>query len=140
MRVGVLVVVLLLGAAAGAAAAVAPRPPVIRESFTPLPCPPHPVTTLDLEGCAEKALLGSDRAIDARARKIFGLLRSKAARAAFVRGEKSWLGYRRNSCTAQSSKYAGGTLEPVAFARCEQDRNATHLTELTRTERALRQP
>ena len=138
MRLAVLVVA-LLGALPYSVSAGAAGPPVIRESFTVLPCPAHSVSTLDLEGCAEKALLGSDRAINARAKKIFGLLRSSVARGAFIRGEQSWLDYRRSSCAAESSKYAGGSLEPVAFGHCEQSRNGAHLAELGEMEHTLAQ-
>ena len=112
---------------------------MIRESFTVLPCPANPVSTLDFEGCAEQALLGSDQTINAHASEIFGLLRPAVARNAFVRGEHSWLEYRRSSCAAESSKYAGGSLESVAFARCEQSRNGAHLSELGELERTLTQ-
>jgi len=117
----------------------APQPPVIRESFTVLPCPAHPVSTVDLEGCAERALLRSNRAINARAKTNFGLLRSKAARTTFIRGERSWLEYRRSSCSAQASVYSGGSAQPLAFLQCEVNRNRTHLAELAQMERWLRQ-
>lgn len=139
MRIAVFAVALLAAVGYSAAAHGALGPPVIRESFTVLPCPPHPVSTLDLEGCSEKALLRSDRAIDARVKKIFDLLRTNDARSAFVHGEQSWLAYRRSSCAAESSKYAGGSLEPVAFAQCEQTRNETHLRELVAMARTLAQ-
>lgn len=113
-------------------------PPVIKESFTPLPCPAHPSTTLALEGCAEKGILKTDATINTRVKRIYGKLRTGSAKASFVRGEKSWLTYRRASCSAQASKYAGGTLEALAFAQCELSRNKTHITELAKFEAALR--
>jgi uncharacterized protein YecT (DUF1311 family) len=125
-------------AAAGAAAASAP--PVIREPFTLLPCPAHPRSTIELEGCREHALVASDRRVDARAAAIFRLLPTAAPRAAFVRGERAWLGYRRASCSAQASVYAGGSLEPLAFLHCEAARNATHLLDLAQLENAVRHP
>jgi uncharacterized protein YecT (DUF1311 family) len=123
-------------ALAGGAAA---GPPVIHEPFTVLPCPAHPKTTLDLEGCAEKAILKSDKAIDARVKSIWGVLVAGKARTSFAAGEKSWLAYRRSSCSAEASKYAGGTLEPVAFANCEVARNKTHLADLASMLVTLRQ-
>ena len=95
-----------------------------------LPCPAKPKTTLDMEGCAEKALLASDKKIDAQVKAIWNQLASAAARASFASGERSWLAYRRSNCTAEASRYSGGTLEPVAFAQCEVSRNKTHLAEL----------
>jgi uncharacterized protein YecT (DUF1311 family) len=119
---------------------VAAAPPVIREPFTPLRCPAHAVTTVELTACAEQGVLKSDRAIDTRAKRIFALLRSQPARGSFVRGEQAWLRYRRASCAAESSVYAGGSAQPLVFATCERRRNATHLGDLADSERALRHP
>jgi uncharacterized protein YecT (DUF1311 family) len=105
------------------------KPPTILEQFTPLPCPRHPVTTLDLEGCAERAVLATDRAVDAQVRTIFHLLPAKA-RGSFVDGELLWQRYRLSSCRAAAGYYAGGTLAPVVFANCLADRNRTHLVDL----------
>jgi uncharacterized protein YecT (DUF1311 family) len=138
MRFASIAALLVTVAAVSAAAARAAAPPVIHEPFTPRPCPAHAVTTVELTACAEQGVLKSDRAIDARARRIFGLLRSQAARASFVRGEQAWLRYRRASCSAESSGYAGGSGQPLVFATCERHRNATHLGDLADSERALR--
>jgi uncharacterized protein YecT (DUF1311 family) len=113
---------------------------VIGEPFTLLPCPAHPRSTVDLEGCQERALVASDRRIDARVAAILRVLPSAAPRAAFVRGEHAWLAYRRSSCSAQASVYAGGSLAPIAFVRCERARNTTHLVDLAQLEQALRHP
>lgn len=131
---------LLLSALVVTAGVAAPPPPTIHEPFAAsvLPCPRHPVATLDLEGCAEQRLLASDRAIDARVRTIYALLRSSGARADFVRGERAWLSYRRASCSAESSVEAGGSGRPVLFATCEVARNRTHLAELAQLLRVHR--
>jgi uncharacterized protein YecT (DUF1311 family) len=71
-----------------------------------------------------------DRKIDARVKQIWLLLASKVDRESFVRGERSWLVYRRSGCSALASKYAGGSEQPVAFAECEVLRNRNHLKEL----------
>lgn len=127
--------VMLPGAARGATG-----PPVIDEPFTLLPCPTNPRTTIDVEACLEKTLVRTDRAIDTRVRAIFALLRSGRGRTSFAAGERSWLRYRRSSCSAQATSYAGGSLEPVAFLRCQVNRNKAHLEELAGTKRALRRP
>jgi uncharacterized protein YecT (DUF1311 family) len=127
-RVALLAAVALV--ASSAVAAAASGPPVIKEPFTVLPCPAKPKTTLDLEGCAENALLASDKKIDAQVKAIWNQLSSTHARASFASGEQSWLAYRRSNCTAEASRYSGGSLEPVAFAQCEVARNKTHLAEL----------
>lgn len=114
-----------------------PAPPVIHEPFTALPCPIHPDTTIDVEGCQEVRVLRSDRAIDTQVRKIFGLLRTQDARASFVDGERNWLHYRRQSCLAEASRYSRGTAQPVAFLDCSLRRNRSHLAELAAMRKAL---
>jgi uncharacterized protein YecT (DUF1311 family) len=138
VRVIVLVAVALVAASSAALAARASGPPVIREPFTKLPCPAKPKTTLDREGCAEKALLASDRRVDARVKTVWVLLAPGKARAAFAAGEKSWLAYRRSNCATQASKFAGGSEEPIAYLQCELDRNETHLVDLARMLPVLR--
>lgn len=128
-------VVVLFACSAPADAALGP--PVIREPFTPLPCPQKPVSTLDYEGCLELTVLRSDSSINTRAAEIFRLIRSPAARTAFVQSEQTWLRYRRTSCSVQASVYVGGSAEPLAFLRCEASRNQTHLAELAEVKRAL---
>ena len=113
------------------------RPPVIHEPFTPLPCPLHPDTTTDVEGCQERRILRTDRAIGRDVRTIFRLLRTRSARASFVAGEQHWLRYRRESCTAKASSYAGGSGEPVAYLTCTLRRNTSHLADLVATRKTL---
>jgi uncharacterized protein YecT (DUF1311 family) len=126
-------------AAPSGATAGNPAPPVIHEPFTPLPCPIHPDTTVDVEGCQERRILRTDRAIDVDVRAIFRLLRMQSARSAFVNGERSWLQYRRRSCTAEASFYAAGSAKPVAYLTCTLRKNRAHLVDLAVTRKALRQ-
>jgi uncharacterized protein YecT (DUF1311 family) len=132
---------LAIGTAAlvGAPAAAALAPPVIREPWTPLPCPSHPRSSIEIEGCLEKAITRSDRRIDRSAARIFQLLRFRSDRLAFVQGERAWLHYRRRSCSAEASVYRGGSAEPIAFLSCEKRRNSTHIADLAEMERTLRQ-
>jgi uncharacterized protein YecT (DUF1311 family) len=137
----VIVATLTVAVVASAAAPTGVKPPVISEGFTLLPCPAHPKTTIDLEGCAEHRLVRSDRAINERVRAIFALLgrrRSAAARARFVRGETAWLVYRRAVCASRADVYEGGSAGPLAAAECQADRNAGHLRDIEAFERALR--
>jgi uncharacterized protein YecT (DUF1311 family) len=122
-----------------AATVLAAGPPLIHESFTPLPCPAHPQAQLELEGCAEKAILATDRQIDAVNASIFGRLAARD-RATFVAGERAWLRYRRASCLTAASKYAGGTLASLVDANCVASRNRVHLRELASLLRDLRTP
>jgi uncharacterized protein YecT (DUF1311 family) len=108
-------------------------PPVIKEEFTPLPCPKSRAareTTIGLEGCAEQKILRTDARIDARARVIFRLLRDTTAKRRFAAAERAWLAYRRASCTSVADVYRGGSAQPVAFADCVLTRNREHLDEL----------
>jgi len=133
---GVAVVVVFWTATAVGQAA--DGPPVIREPWTPLPCPMHPQSTAETEGCLEQAVTSSDRRINARVATIFRLFRTASDRAAFVEGERAWLRYRRRSCAATASAYRGGSAEPVAFLSCESRRNTRHLADLADTEQVLR--
>jgi len=114
---------------------------VIKELFTPLPCPSSPAarrTTIGLEGCAERLILRTDTEINARTRAIFRLLRDMTAKKRFLAAERAWLAYRKLSCTSVADVYRGGSAEPVAFADCLVDRNKEHLKELASFERFLR--
>jgi uncharacterized protein YecT (DUF1311 family) len=113
---------------------------VIHESFTPLPCPAHPQSTLDLEGCAEQRILRTDRLIDAVARTIFTRLYDDAARARFVAAQSAWLEYRRADCTSESDRYEGGTLAGLVAASCTADRSAQRLKDLRSFEKLLARP
>jgi uncharacterized protein YecT (DUF1311 family) len=114
------------------------RPPIIREPWTPMRCPAHPVSTIDMEACLEKAVTRSDREINASVAKIFFLLHRSADRGAFVRAERQWLQYRRQSCSAEASVYRGGSAQPVAFLACEKRRNIRHLADLRDMKQTLR--
>jgi uncharacterized protein YecT (DUF1311 family) len=113
--------------------------PPIGEPFTLLACPKHPVSTLDLEGCSEHQIVAGDHAIERQWRTVLALLRTRATKQTFVAGERAWLTYRRESCEAESSAFAGGTLAGVDAAGCEAGRNTVHLRELVATTRVLRQ-
>ena len=118
---------------------LAAGPPVIHETFTALPCPAHPQAQLELEGCAEKAILATDRRIDAVNASIFSRLAARD-RATFVAGEQAWLRYRRASCLTAASKYAGGTLASLVDASCVAARNRMHLREQASLLHDLRTP
>jgi len=120
-------------------AAAPVQPPVIHETFTPLPCPMHPGTTIEIEGCYEQDILKTDRQINAAAKAIFFKLRADA-RAGFVQSEKAWLVYRRAGCAAEASKYAGGTLSGVVDAACTANRNKTHVRDLSDLLKTLSTP
>ena len=124
----------------GAVALAALSPPVIHESFTPLPCPTHPQSTLDLEGCAEQHILKTDRQIDVVSRAIFARLFDDAARRRFVAAQNAWLAYRRADCTSMSDQYEGGTLAGLVAATCTADRSVQRLKDLRSFEKRLAGP
>ena len=90
-----------------------------------------------MEGCYEKSITAADRKIDAQARFIFKLLGSRSGRLAFVQGERAWLRYRQASCSAESSRYSGGSLAPIIAAACQLDRSNAHLRDLTAMRKQL---
>jgi uncharacterized protein YecT (DUF1311 family) len=127
------------GILASLVTAAAIAPPVIHEPFTAITCPLRPGTTIDVIGCQEHRVLRTDRAIDAQAGGIFRLLRTESRRAAFVAAERSWLHYRRQSCSVESSRLTGSE-HPVALLTCTLRRNTTHLAELKAMRRTLERP
>ena len=132
-----LAVVISCIASSSAGAVGSLRPPVIHETFTPLPCPAHPTTTQGAIGCAEERILATDHEIDAQAMAAFALLLPKD-RVVFVQGEVAWLRYRRASCLAEASKYFGGSVYGLYYAQCVENRNEAHLRDLAELLRVLR--
>ena len=118
------------GILASLVTAAAIAPPVIHEPFKALPCPLHPDTTIDVIGCQEHRVLKTDGAINGQVGAIFRLLRTEGQRSTFVAAERSWLQYRRQSCSVEASKYAGGSEQPVALLTCTLQRNTSHLADL----------
>lgn len=121
---------LAVGAAVAASATSRLRPPVIHESFTLLSCPAHPVSTLDLEGCAEHRILREDRRVDVEVAAIFPLLYDNAARRRLIAAQTVWLRFRAADCSSESDQYEGGTLAGVVAANCFADVDAARVTEL----------
>ena len=118
------------GASDGHVAKLAP--PVIHESFTPLPCAGKPGkrSTLQEEGCAEQQILRSDKQINALNQKIFNALSTNSARRDLLAGHKAWLAYRKRYCLSVSDVFQGGTLAAVVDADCIATVNGQHLGNL----------
>jgi uncharacterized protein YecT (DUF1311 family) len=114
--------------AAGAHTA-ALSPPVIHETFTPLPCGTGS-TTVQMEGCAEQKILADDKQIDTLNREIFATLTGTAARKRFIAGHKAWFAYRQAFCASESDIFEGGTEAPVEAAQCEAAVDAQHVKDL----------
>jgi uncharacterized protein YecT (DUF1311 family) len=108
------------------------RPPVISERFTLLSCPAKPVSTVDLEGCAEHRIVRLDKAINEIVAVTFAQLRRESGSAAsrFAMGERAWLRYRGAVCASRADIYLGGSAAPVVFANCVANKNAAHLRDL----------
>ncbi len=107
-------------------------PPVIHESFTPMPCSGSPGkrSTLQEEGCAEQQILHSDTQIDALNQKIFTALHTNSARRDLIAGHKAWLAYRKSYCLSVSDVFQGGTLAGVVDADCTATVNGQHVSNL----------
>lgn len=127
-------IALATSAPAGASGAhgTALAPPVIHESFTPMPCTGKPGnrTTLQLEACSEQQILRSDKQIDALNRKIFAALPGASARRDLLAGHRAWLAYRKSYCLSASDVFQGGTLAAVVDANCFVTLNGQHVTNL----------
>ena len=117
--------------------AVAVAPPVIHEPFKAATCPLHPDTTIEVIACQEHRVLRTDRAINEQVGSIFRLLRTDHGRTTFVAAERSWLHYRRQSCSVEASKLTGRAEHPVALLTCTLERNTSHLADLTEMRKTL---
>ena len=107
-------------------------PPVIRETFTALPCAGSPGhrSTLQMEGCAEHQILRSDAQINTLNATIFSALRTASARRDLIAGHRAWLGYRKAYCLSVSDVFQGGTEAAVVAADCTAGVNAQHASNL----------
>jgi uncharacterized protein YecT (DUF1311 family) len=107
-------------------------PPVIHESFTPMPCSGSPGkrSTLQEEGCAEQQILHSDKQIDSLNQKLFGALHTNSARRDLIAGHRAWLTYRKSYCLSVSDVFQGGTLAGVVDADCVATVNGQHVSNL----------
>ncbi|MGZ4175502.1 MAG: lysozyme inhibitor LprI family protein [Solirubrobacteraceae bacterium] len=127
-------VALATAVSAGAAAAHVAKlaPPVIKESFSPMPCSGSPGhrSTLQLEACAEQQILRSDTQIDGLNRKIFTALPSDSARRDLIAGHRAWLAYRKAYCLSVSDVFQGGTAAGVVGADCTASVNSQHVSNL----------
>jgi uncharacterized protein YecT (DUF1311 family) len=112
-------------------------PPVIHESFTPLPCPRHPVSTP--EGCVEKRLLETDKKIDHLNAAIFSELSegpygprlSKASLLhKFLASHRVWFAYRNADCLNMYAALEEGTISPIVVGNCEVTRNEQRIKNL----------
>lgn len=107
-------------------------PPVVRETFSVLPCTgvPGQRSSLEEEGCAEHQILTTDRQINGLNRSIFAALRDDPARRRFIRAHAAWLQYREAYCQSQSDIFEGGTDAAVVDATCTAAINAQHVADL----------
>jgi|ERR1700729_3295255 len=112
--------------------AVKLSPPVIHESFTPLPCAGAPGhrSTLEDEGCAEQQILRSDEKIDVLNESIFAKLPGDPARRQFIAGHRAWIAYRHAYCLSVSDVFAGGTEAGVLDADCVAGVTNQHVKDL----------
>ena len=115
-------------------------PPVIRESFTRLPCPAKPQTTLAMEGCLEQRVIRGDHAIDGVARVIFTKLPNDSARSRFIAAQTAWLAFRRADCRSVSDVNEGGSLAGIDYLTCSVSRNTQRLADLRSFRAALTHP
>jgi uncharacterized protein YecT (DUF1311 family) len=107
-------------------------PPVIHESFTPMPCSGSPGkrSTLQEEGCAEQQILRSDTQINALNQKVFNALHTTSSRRDLIAGHRAWLAYRKSYCLSVSDVFQGGTLAGVVDADCTATVNGQHVSNL----------
>jgi uncharacterized protein YecT (DUF1311 family) len=127
-----LLVAAALALAPAAADASSPKPPVVKETFTPLACKGAPAnrSTVEMEGCAEQQVLSRDKTINVLNRQVFAVLHTASAQRVFVTSNAKWLAYRNAFCATAASEFSGGTEAPVVTAQCEATLDTEHITDL----------
>ncbi|HVT65658.1 MAG TPA: lysozyme inhibitor LprI family protein [Mycobacteriales bacterium] len=91
--------------------------PKVRESFSVLPCPSDPTSTLDMEGCAEHRIRALDRQINSLTKILFGEF-SDNGKQNLIAAQAGWDSYRHAECQSESDVYEGGTLAGVVAVNC----------------------
>jgi uncharacterized protein YecT (DUF1311 family) len=112
--------------------------PVVRESFTLLPCSKS--STIGLEGCAEHRILKLDDTVNSLRQKIFLHLYNHTTRKNFIIAEDDWFTYRQVTCTSESDVNEGGSLVPVDFANCVIQLDKQHVEDLTSLKAEYKSP
>jgi uncharacterized protein YecT (DUF1311 family) len=107
-------------------------PPVIRESFTLVPCAGKPSerTTVDEEGCRERKLMKADKRIERLTASIFKRLHKPHLQRQFLAGARAWLAYRHLDCTGLTAVFADSTFGPLDELNCELERSESRLKDL----------
>jgi uncharacterized protein YecT (DUF1311 family) len=104
--------------------------PTVSEVFTVLPCPAHPKTTVEIEGCAEHRIVRLDGQINRKAKALHLAMPDAASKASFVAAQQAWIAYRQAECVSEAAPVTGGTLYPVVFADCEARLDQARLRDL----------
>jgi uncharacterized protein YecT (DUF1311 family) len=98
-------------------------------SLSSLACPVDPVSTLALEACEGRALLGLDRTFNHQAAVVWSLL-DPGGRRDFLAAEAAWLAYRARECDVGARAYLGGTAAGIEYGDCENELTAARNREL----------
>jgi uncharacterized protein YecT (DUF1311 family) len=109
-------------------------PPVMSESFSRLPC--NPATTVGQQGCAERAVLRADAAINRDLALLWRRAGSSAARERLVAAHKAWVAYRSAMCASEADAFTGGSQAAVVTAKCLARLTRERAAELSK-QRAL---
>lgn len=109
------------------ATSTTPTLPVVKESFTPVPCDDS--TNVGEEGCLEKQVLDADAQVNALVKAQWDKADAQD-RALLFKGESAWLAFRQSFCAWSADQVRGGTAGPVVAAQCAADLTAQHLKDL----------
>jgi uncharacterized protein YecT (DUF1311 family) len=129
-----LTILAAVGCSAGTAVGAVDVPPTLPARPTPnsvgsFPCPHDPVSTLDIEACQARQLLGLGREFNQSTALLWSVLETSGRRA-FARAQGAWLSYRDQECRARARAYVGGSAAPVEFGACEIQLTRARLTDV----------
>ncbi|MCU1599458.1 MAG: urease [Frankiales bacterium] len=105
-----------------------PTLPVVKESFTSLPC--DDATNLGEQGCLEKDVLAADVKVNELVKGYWDKGDAQN-RAALARSERAWFAYRSALCSWEGDQYRDGSILPVVVAQCLSDVTTQHAKDLT---------
>lgn len=139
VAIGGVVALTQAGSSTPAHAATKLSPPTIPE-FTPLPCPPNPVSTPEVLGCVQKRILAADKKIDRLGGTLFSELGEDRFRRKFLADHRAWLAYRSADCLGVAAIYEEGTIFPIVVGECEVARDEERLKDLRTFRHDLNNP
>ena len=76
------------------------------------------MTQLEMNVCAEQAAKASDRELNQVYRQVRAKYKGTSQETRLVTAQLAWIKFRDAECTVSAGRFEGGTMAPMAYARC----------------------